>query len=134
VTIPDGDALRGLEHEGIGGYPGGQVGGVDVGHRVGQLASHLLQVAGGQGQAYVGLTKPTQDTNRIKLFPPRDSLVGDIPAGDGNVPNLTQGGNTLIIPAQGQFGKMVSDIPAGDGSVANHFLQSKKTNDNKPKL
>jgi hypothetical protein len=60
VTIPDGDALRGLKHEGVGGYPGGQVGGVDVGHSVGQLAPHLLQVAGRQGQAYVGLTKPTQ--------------------------------------------------------------------------
>ncbi len=66
LTIPDGDALRGLKHEGIGGYPGGQVGGVDVGHRVGKLAPHLLQVAGGQGQAYVGLTKPTQDTYIVK--------------------------------------------------------------------
>jgi hypothetical protein len=34
---------------------------------------------------------------------------------------LSLGGNNLIIPAQGEFGK--ADVPAGDGNVANLFLR-----------
>ncbi len=36
---------------------------------------------------------------------------------------LSQGGNNLVIPAQGETTSLVSDIPAGDGNVANLFLQ-----------
>ena len=61
---PDCLSLGGHEHGGIaGGQPGRQAGGVDVGHSEGQLPANLLQPAGRQGQAQVGLAKPIQESS-----------------------------------------------------------------------
>ncbi len=46
----------------------------------------------------MSLTKLSQGVNNdfiYKLFPPRESLVSDIPAGDGNIEKLFYGGEPI---------------------------------------
>ncbi len=49
-------------------------------------------------RAVMSLTKLSLDENNdviYKLFPPRESLVSDIPAGDGNIEKLFYGVSVL---------------------------------------
>jgi hypothetical protein len=51
--------------------------------------------------AGMSLTKLSLGGNNdviYKIFPPRESLVSDIPAGDGNIGNLFYGGVSCLAP------------------------------------
>jgi hypothetical protein len=65
-------------------------------------------------------------------FPPRESLVSDIPAGDGNIEKLflrctagmsltkvSMGGNHELSPPRET---LVRDIPTGDGNIEKLFF------------
>jgi len=69
--------------------------------------------------AGMSLTKLSLGGNNLymtSLFPPRKSLVIDIPAGDGNIKKLFLQCITKL--------SLVSDIPAEDGKIDNLFYSN----------
>ena len=74
------------------------------------------------------LTNPSWDWDWVKLFPARESLVSDIPAGDGNTAKLFFTGYPLIIAPLISRSKLNLQRQYRDESIQSWFMISLSAN------